>query len=245
LLKIFNRLFTLFEPKDGIHIFTTNYDNAVETFCTITQSHKPIDGFKLNIRGRILEWENDFLPPDSDAGIDVFLHKLHGSLDWKQQASGKIVKTHEESQPTDPRYQGNSLIYPTLSPKEEESTEPYKSIIERFETFMKTVDVCIVIGYSFRDHLNHSFMEMLDRGKTKLIIISPTSISNLYDNLLEENIPDDKKENFVQSTVFTKNHVSVLGNISRIHCIQKPLDQDTIEAIILDIRRMINDDPSF
>lgn len=240
LLKIFNNLFALFEPKGGIHIFTTNYDNAVETYCSLTQKHKPIDGFKLNVRGRILEWANDFTPPDHDEGIDVFLHKIHGSLDWKQQASGKIVKTHEESQPTDPRYQGNSLIYPTLSPKEDEDTEPYKTIIERFQTFMKTVDVCIVIGYSFRDHLNTSFMNMLDRRNTKLIIISPTAISDLYEHLLKQKIPDNKKENWEQSQIFTQNHVSVAGNLSRIHCIQNSLGKDTIDAIILNISKIIN-----
>lgn len=242
LLKIFNTLFALFEPKNGIHIFTTNYDNAVETYCDLTQKHKPIDGFKLNVRGRTWEWKNDFSPPDLDEGIDVFLHKLHGSLDWKQQASGKIVKTHEESQPTDPRYQSNSLIYPTLSPKEDESTEPYKTIIEKFNVFMKTVNFCIVIGYSFRDHLNHSFMDMLERGHTKLIVISPTAITDLYEHLLKENIPEDKKENFEKSIIFTKDHISRSGNKSRIHCIQKPLDQDTIDEIQKDITRIIETD---
>lgn len=40
LVSIFNKLFSLFTPKDGIHVFTTNYDNAIETYCDITQNHK-------------------------------------------------------------------------------------------------------------------------------------------------------------------------------------------------------------
>ena len=244
LIKVFNTLFRIFEPKDRIDIFTTNYDNAVETYCGITQKHKPIDGFRLNARQRAWVWEKYFISPDNDEGIDVFLHKLHGSLDWKQLRTGEIIKTHEESKPSDPRFEDtNLLIYPTLAPKEEESQEPFKSIIDRFDYFMnKTASICIVIGYSFRDHLNDTFVDFLNRGHVKLIIISPNAINDLHSNLLKEKIPEDKIENWKESQMFTKSYKTADGNdISRIHCIQKELEAETIEELMKDIKRCIND----
>jgi hypothetical protein len=240
--KIFNKLFSLFEPKDGVHVFTTNYDNAIETYCDITQKHKPIDGFKHNVRGRNYIWDNFFSPPDHDAGIDVFLHKLHGSLDWKQLQNNKIVKTSEESKPSDPRYKHNMIIYPTLAPKDEEGQEPYKTIIHRFEEFMDDADICIVIGYSFRDHLNHSFLNFLDKGNTKLIIISPTAISDLHENLLREEVSKEKQVNWKGSNTFVKNRANLAGNVSRIYCIQQPLDVENIDKLMAELKKRFDDD---
>ncbi len=242
--KIFDELFSLFNPKEGIHVFTTNYDNAIETYCDITQKHKVIDGFKHNIRGRNYIWENFFNPPDHDAGIDVFLHKLHGSLDWKQLHNGKIVKTSEESKPADPRYKHNMVVYPTLSPKEEEASEPYKSIIQRFGNFMKNADICIVIGYSFRDHLNDVFIDFLNKGNTKLIIISPTAISDHKRNLLKQKTIKNKGSTkkiaaFMRMTM--NSHITPDGKTSRIYCIPKPLDVKNVSELVKMVKEKFNE----
>jgi hypothetical protein len=227
LKTIFDNLFGLFTPKDGIHVFTTNYDNAIETYCDNTQRHKLIDGFKHNARGRNYIWEGFFEPPDHDAGIDVFLHKLHGSLDWKQLQNGKIIKTSEESKPADPRYNQNMVIYPTLSPKEEELLEPYNTIIQRFKKFMKSADMCIVIGYSFRDALNETFLDFLRKDDSKLIIISPTAYENCCEHLLKIE-PDPLLDASLSREPIYRFITQSEESISHIRCIETTLNTENI-----------------
>ena len=83
------------------------------------------------------------------------------------------------------------IVYPTLSPKDGAEVEPYKTIREEFKRFMETADVCIIIGFSFRDsHLNMIFSDFLERGK-RIIMVSPSADENIYTNLLERrDIPE-------------------------------------------------------
>jgi len=45
----------------------------------------------------------------------------------------------------------NLLIAPTISPKDGHEKEPFKTIRQKFINYLEIADVCIVIGFSFRD----------------------------------------------------------------------------------------------
>ena len=51
------------------------------------------------------------------------------------------------------------------------SQEPYKAIREEFRKFMEAADVCIVVGFSFRDeHLNTIFSDFYKLGKSAIVV---------------------------------------------------------------------------
>jgi hypothetical protein len=93
---------------------------------------------------------------------------------------------------------------------------------------MESADVCIVIGFSFRDeHINTIFNDFLKRGKS-IVVISPSADKNVYANLLKRPIPDPegrvphKKDNNIECLfredrkVITINQALVLENAQKI-----------------------------
>jgi len=87
---LFGSIFkTINQYGDDFKIFTTNYDRAVENFCSsMVQDLLFIDGFKLDPVSQRYIWNSRNFE-DIDTHIQkqhVYLYKLHGSLDWKEDA---------------------------------------------------------------------------------------------------------------------------------------------------------------
>ena len=161
-----------------INIVTTNYDRILEKYVISANGKNFCDGFKYdaNMDERIFHQDN-FDENINDVNI-INIYKLHGSLNWKK-IDGDIIRQDKEEQN---RVESeNILIYPTLDPKDGLDVEPFASINDKFKVHMGIVDVCVVVGYSFRDsHINDIFKEFVKSGK-ELIIISPTVESDLKD----------------------------------------------------------------
>ena len=221
LRKIYDVIFTkIIEKTDPIRVFTTNYDSAIEEYCRLTKNHKCIDGFNWNRHSRSLIWDGIFSPPDNGVGNDVYLYKLHGSLNWKLHVSGDIGRTLDEAMHQDPNLTDDLLVYPTVSPKDGYEKEPYKTIRSHFERELNNSDACIVIGFSFRDdHIKSVFKKFVD-DKKALIIISPSSVENTCKYLLEEEIPK-----------YDKGKVSLLasGKYENVWCIPDGISVENIE----------------
>jgi hypothetical protein len=110
-------------------------------------------------------------------------------------------------------YTADLLVKPTLSPKEEEGEEPFRTLIDNFSEKLMKIDVCIIIGFSLRDRrITQILHEYLTRGK-KLILVSSNArrhfeeslgkIGEEYDGnnciLLEERLSYDNIENLVEN----------------------------------------------
>ena len=128
------------------------------------------------------------------------------------------------------------MIYPTISPKDGEEKEPYKTIREKFKEFMDIADICIVIGFSFRDeHINEIFSSFLQRNK-KIISISNTADKNLFKNLLRKNIESEGSYNKIEeiNTFF--------GNENNIIAINSNISKDNIQKILRIVNYILNND---
>ena len=233
------------EKPESIRVFTTNYDQAIERYCELKDELRLVDGFKYDENKQKLIWaDGDYSYCDkiNDDKKNVYLYKLHGSLNWKEHKSGKIERTSEESVVADPKYTANMLIYPTLSPKDGYEKEPYKSIRDNFEKSMKSIDICIVIGFSFRDqHVNEILESFIKNNKT-LIIISPHAIRDYRMSLLKEHHTEEEVEHW-KDTPFVKHQVEYNGiRYGTICAIQKKLEVGTVEEIVHDIKSVIEPD---
>ena len=119
----------------------------------------------------------------------LFLYKLHGSLTWKKFSDSKIIKMlYNEDHPQKDAINGITLVSPTRTPKDTESDPPYTELIELFKNRIQDFDVCIVVGYSFRDSLNEKFMDFLSKKEKLLIVISPEATPNIMMNFLKKKI---------------------------------------------------------
>lgn len=188
-VQIYDRIFQKLGNHE-IRFGTTNYDRVIEEYC-IKSKKLCIDGFRFDpIIGRSI-WQNGNYPlpySNDNESLKTWLYKLHGSLNWKQHTNYGIVKTDDESKLSlDEKHVKNLLIYPTISPKDGHVEEPFKTIRSRFAEFLKESDVCVVIGFSFRDeHVNDILKEFI-QTKKRFIVISPSMPDALYENLVGKN----------------------------------------------------------
>jgi hypothetical protein len=169
----------------------------------------------------------------ADGEIPVYLYKLHGSTDWKRHKKHRIVATGEEGPSSDKNYIEPMLVYPTLSPKDGRGVKPYKTIREKFkEQLMKRTDVCIVIGFSFRDeHINSIFSKFLKLGTKTLIVVSPSAEKNINENLLKKG---KDSQTLWTSSGKDKKDIRRLNdqNGNEIIAINDGIDADNAENII-------------
>lgn len=222
LLQIYDKIIEFLKNhSNSVNIFTTNYDRVIEEYCRLREKYQCIDGFERQPpHSEISQWTGNFNVKKNPNGPEnIYLYKLHGSLNWKERANYGIVKTLEEGKTPDLNFIRNLVVMPTLSPKIEEEQDPFKTIISNFIKFMKNADACIVIGFSFRDdRLNGIFKSFIENGKV-LIIISPSSMEKTCKNLLKVDVPKD----FDKSMVI--KHAPIDGNV---WCIPHKLDEKSI-----------------
>ena len=210
-----------------IHIFTTNYDTSIEEYCS-KNSNKCIDGFEYNDYYRKRIWTGKYEQNNINDSNNVYLYKLPGSLNWKYHIKYKIVLTNEESKSIDPNYTDNLLIYPTLCPKDGMYKEPFKTIRSKFKEFMENADICIIIGFSFRDeHINEIFYDFFNHNKI-LVVISPSADKNTIENFLKEKLDNEKPTLIVSNN----NNVeySYIKN-DRIALINQGINENNIQNI--------------
>jgi len=234
LQAIYDPLFNYLKEKSTeICVFTTNYDKAIENYCEI-KKYCCVDGFQEISGTQRWVYGQFYYPNKIDGQTYVYLYKLHGSLDWKQRNDGEIIKTNEEGRPVDPSYKRNLLIYPTLDPKPIES-DPLTTITTEFIEKMKVADVCIVIGFSFRDkYIADLFFD--SKSEKEIIIIGKRADSAYYVNYLNAKIPNLVS---VSGTTLELFHG---GHDGDPNLILHNVDKANIKDIILTIDDLLSED---
>jgi hypothetical protein len=165
--KPFLEQISLYTGHNEIPIFTTNYDRVVEKYCQ-KNGVICIDGFR-DLKTEEYEWcPEEFRRSEKTPVIKLF--KLHGSLNWRRRYDGMPVKIGSEERVLESKqFKENILIYPAEKSKPE--IEPFKTLHEKFEEYYKNSDVCIFVGFAFRDeYLNNVIARGLENRK--IIIVS-------------------------------------------------------------------------
>jgi hypothetical protein len=174
--------------RERLNIFTTNYDRFLEFGCDETGIIL-MDRFKGKLqpvfRNTRLELDFHYNPPGIRGepryveGV-ARITKLHGSIDWRFEEYGKIIRlllpfgateNHPEI-PTDPTKQ--AVIYPNSSKDIETAYYPYSELFRDFSTAICRPNSAIVTyGYGFGDsHINRIIADMFTIPSTHLVIIA-------------------------------------------------------------------------
>lgn len=123
-----------------VEIFTTNYDLLIEE--ALERVRAPyFDGFtgsREPFFDTVAVANND-LPPRWTR-----LWKLHGSLGWKANSKGEMIRTGDSS--------ATHLIFPEHLKYDQTQKAPYVALFDRLGAFLRTEDTLLIaIGFSFAD----------------------------------------------------------------------------------------------
>lgn len=140
-------------------IFTTNYDLLMEQalerqrvayFDGFMGSHEPV--FDLEAI------EEDELPSRW-----TLLWKLHGSINWSQDAEGNVIR-----RPADAKDQTSALVYPSHLKYDQSRRLPYLAMMDRLKAFLRKPGAILVsCGFSYRDqHINEVMDQSLRANPT-------------------------------------------------------------------------------
>lgn len=165
-------------------VFTTNYDSVFESMNNDSEFSvvsSLIDGIlPTEVKGRrhyfdLGNYARQLTELQKDTkNLIVPYFKVHGSLEWIETSEEKILVRLSEG-PPDP-YQGKRGIFPPYKTKPTEKLgEPFDSMYQVLEEYLKKVKRCIVIGFSFRDiRLRKIFLDSLkENPDLRLSIMVP------------------------------------------------------------------------
>lgn len=227
LLIIYDEIFSTFKDVKKI-VFTTNYDRSIERYCQL-KNIELLDGFRLG--KHYIQWENNFdiIENSQDA---ILLLKLHGSLNWK--VTGTVIEKSGSYEEISKNNENKDVfIKPTLDKKillNVIKYQPFIDIFNKFEEYLKKIDVLIFIGFSFRDEGIVKMIKdnLIDKGKS-IISISPTSKIEIKENLINKSMIKREDED-----------VFILNTNSIIKMIEKEISNKNIHEIVKDLQYAIN-----
>lgn len=179
-----------FHPK----IFTTNYDNVIESsneernrnLDPDIDPHRPkivlVNGFSSSNVSRYRNWDpRIFEDKIIEDCIPHYFFKLHGSIDWYVASSG-IIEIPAIA-PTMKLASGEEAWSLLIYPVEEKSifSPPFTELFYQLRsTLLYQAKILLVIGYSFRDEVfQNLFKEALERNKGLIIFIANKDINQI------------------------------------------------------------------
>lgn len=148
-----------------IRIFTLNYDRCIEENSKRKGYEFSIErGFEEEETNRLWNYKRfDEVTPDTEP--DIYLYKLHGSIDWERDEETKVVSCIDGS-PSKP-----DLIFGTQNKLQ--FADPYLYLFSAFRFHTLKAKLIICIGYSFSDeHINGLISQALKQNKTSKLLVA-------------------------------------------------------------------------
>jgi hypothetical protein len=232
--------------RERLNIFTTNYDRFLEYGCD-EAGIILMDRFKGKLqpifRNTKLELDYHYNPPGIRGepryveGV-ARITKLHGSIDWKFENHGKIIRmllpfgaadTHPEI-PTEATRQ--AVIYPNSAKDIETAYYPYSELFRDFSTSICRPNSAIVCyGYGFGDsHINRIISDMFTIPSTHLVIIAFGDPGDKIQKFLLDKNP-------AQYTLLIGSHFGDLRTLVENYLPKSAIDRLTIKMRDLVSRR--------
>ena len=215
-VKYYNVLLTKLQEIDAnLKIITTNYDLLLDKSFDGDWS----DGFKPSIYGDpIKTWANLW---DSDPSKPILV-KLHGSINWIDNSRHRKPKNRGIKKYQSP-YQGSMMLPLTLKDKEYGS-DPYKGMLAKFRQIIAEVDLCVVIGYTFRDRQILDIIQERLQDNLHVLLLSPQA----------KNVAYTRFENTTELIINSEDGGVNCNarNGSRVYWCDIKFDYDTIDTVV-------------
>jgi len=174
----------------ALRIFSLNYDLCLE---------------KNNVNSNIVElgfdeqrkWQWQRFEKNENFPVNIYLYKMHGSINWKRDENGFLTFSDEVNQILEP-----DLIFGTNYKLQ--YIDPYLFYAYEFRKYSLESILIITIGYSFSDdHINGIIGQAIRSQTTKKLLV----------NLYEENNKDEEKiKNVIAKKINSKPEQIFLKN---------------------------------
>lgn len=146
-----------------LRVFTLNYDQCFEKLCPSGMVLE--QGFDENTK----KWQYQRFEPDENRQVDVYLYKLHGSINWKREDD---ILVH-----CDELVESPELIFGLTGKLQ--SYDPYLFYVYELRNYSLDCKIILVIGYGFGDdHINQLLKQALQQNPGRKIVCITGADSN-------------------------------------------------------------------
>jgi NAD-dependent SIR2 family protein deacetylase len=183
--EFINKLVAKRKSHNRVKIFTTNYDTLFEQALQ-EEGYIVVDGFSYEFPRKfnssyfdydfIIRGENKIIDEPEYVDKVVHLLKIHGSIDWRRNKNGEIIKCQD-------RDDKSLMIYPRSAKFELSYESPYFDLFSRLQVELrKKSTILIVIGFSFADKHIKSIVKnaMINNPHLNIFIVSPNIETEEY-----------------------------------------------------------------
>lgn len=157
-----------------LRLFSLNYDLCVERLSS--KDFQVEAGFEASGPRYFWDWERfehaDSAPPSLP---QAFLYKIHGSINWKRDASGNLICVEQIENVESDRMEvifGRDFKL--------EAADPYLFYAYEFRRFTLSCKLMVIIGYGFGDsHINKMIVQALrDDMNRRLLVVARCESEN-------------------------------------------------------------------
>lgn len=150
------------ELEFPLRVFTLNYDLCVEKACIAEVGEPPERGFASD-----RTWNYELLDDGSNESKQLYLYKLHGSIDWLRMPDSRKLTFSDSTAKITPE-QGE-LIFGTTYKLQ--YVDPYLFLAYQFRRRSLDARLLIAVGYGFGDeHINAIVGQALNSDPSKKLV---------------------------------------------------------------------------
>ena len=144
-----------------LRVFSLNYDLCVERAYQAEYQEYPERGFE---KSEVRWWTHQLLEEGSPADKNLYLYKLHGSIDWNREPNtGKL--TYSDSSSTI-KVEEAALIFGTAYKLQ--YVDPFLFLVYQLRRWSLEARLILVVGYGFGDeHINSILCQALRANSEK------------------------------------------------------------------------------
>ena len=212
-----------------IDIFTTNYDSVIEKFVHGQPSGRYLyeDGFPSE---KISEFSLQELWNSASNGnrVKLNLYRLHGGLDWYKAMSNvaKRETIHRNFDLAEVSSDQRVLVPPVLG-KNVKDDVLLSPIYDTFAKKFLEYDICIIIGFSFRDKDIAEVVSRRIKNKKKTLLIGPHVFTDISKYLFPYEKANMENDDFHES-----RGRSYLTSHPNLKCLSRRFLPENMETII-------------
>lgn len=211
----------LFEFKKGLNfplrLFSLNYDLCLERHVEDSNLER---GFDENRRWNWRRFEDN-----ENASVDIYLYKMHGSIDWNRQSDGILTYSDEIAKVPQP-----DLIFGTNYKLQ--YIDPYLFYAYEFRSYSLESQLIIAIGYGFGDeHINGIIQQALRTDSKRRILCITKADDKFW---------DEKQNQICRSINKVNRDQIIMWNMSAKSFLETRLSINELNQLIPEEENLIN-----
>ncbi|MDA9440772.1 hypothetical protein XH98_17050 [Bradyrhizobium sp. CCBAU 51745] len=168
LTRLYRHLFD--STHATVHVVTPNYDRLAE-YAADAADASTFTGFSYGYLQTRAQSPDTRVTVNGRQLRTVAVWKVHGSLDWFQDASKQIIGVR--SALTVPANYSPLMITPGIDKYRLTHGEPFRTILGRSDVALQNARSYFCVGYGFNDeHVQTKLIERCDRNSVPLVVLT-------------------------------------------------------------------------